>query len=311
MGRRAKKTPLAKKLTISGTSLLAVAGLVLGAYFLFFNKSKQPGIILKKTGQAEAASEIDFNKSIRILVLGSDSRTRSIKGSRSDGNMLVQLNPNGSAYIVSFPRDSYVSIAGGGTGKINSALALGGAERAVKTVENYSGLKIDYYMVASFPRFTGIINDIGGLEFTFKEPLVDRMAGANFSAGTKKLRGGEALAVARARHVAGGDFTRQAHQQDLAIAALKQERKKAKDMSGILGLVRVLTKHLETNLSSKEVFNLVRVIFKINPAKIQRTVLKGGTGGGGASVVNLDRAYANKVFAQMQKSAKSEVDSGK
>lgn len=301
MSRRAKKMPLTKKLTISGTSLLAVAALVAGSYFVYFNRPK-PGLIFNKVREAEAASKVDFNKSIRILVLGSDSRGRSIAGSRSDANMLVQLNPNGSAFIVSFPRDSYVPIASGGTGKINSALAVGGPVRTVKTIENYSDLKIDYYMVASFPRFIKIINDVGGLEFTFKEPLEDSMAAAHFSAGTKKLNGGEALAVARARHVAGGDFTRQARQQELAIAAFKQERKRANSTDSILELVGILNEQVETNLSVNELFNLVKIVFKIDPNKIERTVLKGATGsGGGASVVNLDRAYADKVFAKMKK----------
>jgi LCP family protein required for cell wall assembly len=299
MGKRAKKTSSIKKTILAGVTVIIIASLI-GGYFLFFNKAKEPSLVLKKTGQTK---EIGFhlNKPVRILVLGSDSRDHNIRGSRSDANMLVQLNPDKSANIVSFPRDSYVSIPGRGQRKINSALTMGGPELTIKTIENYSGLKIDYSMVAPFPRFAGIINAVGGVTFRFDKPLNDSLAGANFNAGTKHLRGGEALAVARSRHVAGGDFTRQARQQELAIAAFKQERPKRDDMSYVLKLVTILTKRINTNLSSKELFKLVRVVLNTNPAKIDHTVLQGGTGaGGGASVVHLDRSYANKVFAKMK-----------
>ncbi len=303
MGKHTKQAPLKKKIVLTSAVLLTVGALI-AAYFLiaqgvlFEKKEVKRDIVLRKAGQA---TKLGYDKVIRILVLGSDSRNSSIKGSRSDGNMLIQLNPDRSADIVSFPRDSYVPIAGGGTRKINSALAFGGPERTVKTVENYSGLKVDYYMVTSFPGFTGLVNAIGGLKFTFDKPLNDRLAGASFSSGTKVLSGGDALAVARSRHIAGGDFTRQANQQKLVIAALKQERKRSNNMGLVLKLVPVLTKRVETDLSYKELFSLLRSGLKTDPNKITARVLQGGSGGGGGgSVVHLNRTYANQVFRQMK-----------
>lgn len=300
-GKRAKKSVLGKKILISTIVVLVVASAALASYFFFISggNKKEKDIVLNRVGDAVT---IDQKKPVRILVLGSDSRNSNIGGSRSDGNMLVQLNPNKSANIVSFPRDSYVQIAGGGRRKINSALATGGPERSVRTVENYSGLKIDYYVVTSFPGFTGLVNSLGGVKFTFEKGLHDRMAGANFSAGTKVLKGGEALAVARSRHIAGGDFSRQANQQKLAIAAFKQERKRGGDMGRILQLVPVILKRVETNLSSRELFTLMRIVFQTDSDNIKNVVLQGGSGGGGGgSVVHLNRSYADKVFAEMKK----------
>ena len=303
MGKRAKKVSAIKKIILTGVVLVLVTSLI-GGYFLFLNKpaTEEPGMVLNKTGETQ---EVNLKKPIRILVLGSDSRNSNIRGSRSDANMLVQINPDKSVNLVSFPRDSYVPIPGYGQRKINSALAMGGPSLTVETIESYSGLKIDYYLVASFPQFTGIINGIDGLTFTFDKPLNDSLAGAHFSAGTKRLRGGEALAVARARHVAGGDFARQARQQKIAITALRQEAPVKNDMGTILKLVNLLSKRITTNLSHKELFNLVRLVLNVNQKKIDNTVLQGGTGsGGGASVVHLNRAYANKVFAKMKQKAK-------
>jgi len=304
MGKRAKKIPLKQKIIFSILAVVVVAFLAAGGYFLIVNKpvKEEPGIVLNKTGEA---GEVNLNKAVRILVLGSDSRNHNIRGSRSDANMLVQINKDKSANIVSFPRDSYVPIPGSGQRKINSALAMGGPQLTVKTIENYSGLKMDYYMVAPFPSFTGIINAVGGLNFHFDKPLNDSLAGAHFSAGNRKLRGGEALAVARSRHVAGGDFARQARQQEIAIAVLKQEGPRVDNLGYLLKLTTILSKRVTTNLSNKELFNLVRLVLSINRDKIDHTVLQGGTGsGGGASVVHLNRAYADKVFAKMKQKAK-------
>jgi len=298
MGKRAKKIPLIKKIIFAGVTLV-VASLIAG-YFLFFNKPapKEDGIVLQKVNET---MQLDLDKPVRILVLGSDSRNSNIRGSRSDANMLVQVNPDKSANIVSFPRDSYVPIPGSGRRKINSAMATGGPKLTVKTIENYSGLKIHYYLVASFPQFTGIINAVGGLHYTFEKPLHDRLAGANFSAGKRKLRGGEALAVARSRHVAGGDFARQARQQKIALTALEQFSPIKDDLGTVLKFTTLLSKRVTTNLSHKELFSLVGLILYIDQTKIDHTVLQGGTGsGGGASVVHLNRAYANKVFAKMK-----------
>ncbi len=299
MGKRAKKMSFNKKIGASIAAAIVIPALI--ATFLLAGPKqdkKAPSISLSKSGQA---NKVDFDKPVRILVLGSDSRSGNIRGSRSDANMLVQLNPDHSANIVSFPRDSYVPIAGGGTGKINSAMALGGPERTVRTVENYTGLKIDYYMVTSFPGFTGVINAVGGLKFTFDKPLNDALANAHFSAGAKVLRGDEALAVARARHVAGGDFARQARQQEIAVAALKQERYRKSNLGMIMRLVSAFTKRVETDLSHAELFELIRAVLNVDPAKVDKSVLQGGTGsGGGASVVYVERSFANKAFAKMK-----------
>lgn len=303
-GTRAKKSTFNFK--VLGIIVGVVAVIAIAAFaFLQLNMKdevKTKDIVLKKHFKT---AKINFNKSFRILVLGSDSRNQNIRGSRSDANMLVQINPDKSANIVSFPRDSYVSIASGGTRKINSALAVGGPDNTVKTIENYSDLKIDYYMVTSFPGFTGIINAVGGLDYTFEKGLNDDLAGAHFSAGKRHLRGGEALAVTRARHVANGDFARQARQQEIAVAALKQEKYRLKNFGLLLRLVPVLTKRTTTDLSNRELFELIKACLEVDPAKVDKTVLQGGTGsGGGASVVHLDRSYANKVFAKMKSAEK-------
>ena len=74
------------------------------------------------------------NEAVNILVLGSDSRISagdptqwSAGAQRTDSIMLVHLPADReSAQVVSFPRDSWVSIPGHGEAKINAAFSYGG-----------------------------------------------------------------------------------------------------------------------------------------------------------------------------------------
>ncbi|MFT5222935.1 MAG: anionic cell wall polymer biosynthesis LytR-Cps2A-Psr (LCP) family protein, partial [Glaciecola sp.] len=74
-----------------------------------------------------------------LLVLGSDQgppRTGTALGGRADGFHLLVVAPDRAhVSILSFPRDTWVSIPGVGNRKINKALTYG-ADKAVATAES-------------------------------------------------------------------------------------------------------------------------------------------------------------------------------
>src|SRR3954468_15572802 len=85
-----------------------------------------------------------------VLVLGSDQRPKGTKEpgastsgpSRSDSIMLLHVG-FGSVRKLSIPRDTRVPIPGHGTGKVNSAYALGGPALTIKTIEDFlPGVKV-------------------------------------------------------------------------------------------------------------------------------------------------------------------------
>jgi LCP family protein required for cell wall assembly len=234
--------------------------------------------------------------------LGSDSRGKNIKGSRSDSIILLQVNPDHSAQMVSFPRDSKVDIPGRGNSKINSALAYGGPELTVRTVEQFSGLKINYYMITSFPGLQNLINEIGGVKINVDMSVHDKYSGANLNAGSQRITGGQALAFARARHnTPNGDFTRADHQQDIVEAVFRQEKTRRRDFASMAKLIPLVLRETETDLPNQELFRLIRFVLNVNPKKVSKTVLKGNTGmSGGASVVFIDEGFAAQKFAQMK-----------
>jgi LCP family protein required for cell wall assembly len=169
---------------------------------------------------------------VTLLLLGLDYRDWDAgeKYSRSDTMILLTLDPLArTAGILSIPRDMWVAIPGFQHGKINTAYYLGDAYKipgggpglAVKTVENFLGVPINYYAQVDFGTFVKFIDEIGGVKVDVKESIVIDMLGSG-SATKKKLQPGVqvlpgewALAYARNRYTEKGDFDRAQRQQQV------------------------------------------------------------------------------------------------
>ncbi len=206
------------------------------------------------------AGEKPADGAIDILLVGMDSRTDS-KGNPLPQNVLNELqaggsddggfntdtlillhipNDSGKAYAVSFPRDSYVKIAGGfGRHKINSAYGYAkgqaaeklqgsgksaqevemesrkaGANNLIGTIENLTSVKIDHYAEVNLVGFYDITKAIGGIDVCLNNNVRDSFSGANFKKGPQTIEGKNALAFVRQRHgLPMGDLDRVVRQQ--------------------------------------------------------------------------------------------------
>ena len=101
--------------------------------------------------------------------MGVDSKKENIKDSSFNGDalMLITFNPNTlNATILSIPRDSYVPIAcfpGQRKNKITHA-AWYGEECMIDTIENFTGIKIDYYLKINFKGVVKLVDALGGID---------------------------------------------------------------------------------------------------------------------------------------------------
>lgn len=137
---------------------------------------------------------------------------------RSDAIMLVRLTNDGrQAYVVSIPRDSWVTLPGLGPNKINAAFSLGGPSLYVQTIEKLTQTRVDHLAVVDWSGLDRIVDALGGIQLTFTEPVVARSS--RWEQGTHTLTGsevvdyvGERLALDR------GDFDRVERQQNVLRA---------------------------------------------------------------------------------------------
>jgi len=235
----------------------------------------------------------------RVLVVGSDARPgQPVEHSRGDSLHIVGFDGHGRGGVLGIARDSYVPLASGGQGKINSALTFGGPIGLQRTVVAATGIPLEGYLITGFDGFQRLIDGIGGLPLKAPVAVQDTMSGANVRAGANKLTGGEALAYGRARHaVAGGDFGRSSNQGliILAASALAKRLGPAK----LPAILRKAAGMITTNLSAEAVLTFAAGAYVTKSS--HNRVATGGFGWtpDGQSIVLLD-ANARRLFADMR-----------
>jgi LCP family protein required for cell wall assembly len=294
--RRRVATALALALALAGLAALTVPGLLPGSGAdAQPTTTGDPAVVVSKVANGSAGPEQDGR--LAFLVIGSDSgapkfgRGGTAAGGRADSIHLVVVDPRARrGVVVGFPRDSYVAIPGHGSGKINAAMVYGGPSLLVRTVEQFSGIGIDYYALTSFDGLTDLVNAIGGVHVNVRRAVHDDVAGANIRAGRQKLSGPRALAFARARKsVPGGDFARSEHQGQILVGGLATFQHQLKDdPTTLMRWLAATRREVKLDMPFTEQLRLALVARRIPPRNLQNVVLPGGGGtAGGASIVRL------------------------
>ena len=289
---------------IASAVALAIAALVVAGPFPRGDRAAAAPFLQIEAAHAEHVPALDGDATIFVLLIGSDARPGEvIDGVRADSIHIVSFDPpTGRSAILGFPRDSWVEIPGVGTSKINDAMARGGPELLVQTVEALTGITIDYWALTWFEGFQQMVNDIGGITidipFAMEDPTYSR---ASFEPGVQTIDGRQALAFARDRHsLPMGDFGRSENQGRLILAALEQLHARfADDLGSILTYLAAGLRSTRTSLPFDEVLRLAFVAATVDATAIENVVVPGdGAMVGGYSVVQI-APEAEALFADL------------
>jgi polyisoprenyl-teichoic acid--peptidoglycan teichoic acid transferase len=240
---------------------------------------------LKKATSVDVSPDV-----VWILAVGSDARPgEDMTRTRGDALQLIGMNTKtGAAAAIGIPRDSYVSIPGVGSERINAALYYGGPELLGETVGELIGIVPDYVFVTRFEKFKNMVNDIGGIDVDNPIYFSDTyLKPQGFEAGRQHLNGYLALAFSRIRKtLLRGDFDRSANQQRVLHGIQEKIRERAAVHGFIEKGVLSAIQNMDTNASPAELYRLARAAAAVKPSLITNCVLLGGIGNvGGASVV--------------------------
>lgn len=212
-----------------------------------------------------------ITKPFTILLLGIDSEEASIKSSSSfngDTIMLISFDPETlHATMFSIPRDTYVRMAcGGNLTKINAA-AWGGTKCMVKTVENFTGLTIDYYAKINFRGVIDLVDVLGGITvdvpIDFCESNEDRMEGPGYeiclNKGVQVLNGKQALALARHRKTLPlGDFQRGQNQQ-LVVEGMINQAKTIRNVNDLYKILDTISDNIDLSMTTEELLSFYNI----------------------------------------------------
>lgn len=227
-----------------------------------------------------------------LLLLGVDSAKNGLNENtifNGDTMMMITFNPKTlNATVFSIPRDTYVPIScyGGNSNKINSS-AVGGTSCVIKTLENLTGIDIDYYVKINFKGVVELVDALDGIEVNvpikFCEQDSNREFGKNeicLDKGEQTLNGEQALALSRHRKtLISGDFQRVEHQQ-LIVESIAKKAKTIRSVDTLYDILNAISNNIETNIETSEMLNLYNVgkdiLFKNNAnINLEKTYLTG------------------------------------
>ncbi|CEE03046.1 membrane-bound transcriptional regulator LytR [Caldibacillus thermoamylovorans] len=258
---RRKKRRLRRwvKLTLTIILLLVVAVIVYAHSIYNHAKSTvndEMNIVLDSIDQSETRSKIENREILNVLLLGVDERAE-VDGSRSDTIIVVSLDPkNEKLRMVSIPRDTRVTISGEGTkDRINAAYSYGGADMAIKTVEDFLDIDLDYYVEMNMQGLADLVDAIGGITVNNEIEWYDEgfyKKGYHFKKGEIELDGAKTIGYVRMRHLdPKGDFGRTERQRKV-IKAIIDKGISFTTVAKMNDLIDVVGDNMQTNMKFKD-----------------------------------------------------------
>lgn len=210
-----------------------------------------------------------IDKPFTVLVMGIDS-TASTLSKNATGNgdalMMVTFNPKTlNATIFSIPRDTYVPIACFENQKENKIThaAWNGESCMIKTIENFTGINIDYYVKINFQGVVKLVEALNGISvdvpLDFCESNSKRSTKSEnlicLKKGVQTLNGEEALALARHRKtLTTGDLQRGVNQQ-LVVQGILNKLKSVKSANQMLNILDTISQNMDTNFTTKQILS--------------------------------------------------------
>lgn len=237
-----------------------------------------------------------IDKPFTMLVMGIDSTADTLsKNATGNGDalMMVTFNPKTlNATILSIPRDTYVPIscfANQRKNKITHA-AWNGESCMIKTIENFTGINIDYYVKINFQGVVKLVEALNGITvdvpLDFCESNSKRSTKQNnlicLKKGKQTLNGEQALALARHRKtLTTGDLQRGVNQQ-LVVQGILNKLKSVKSANQMLTILDTISKNMDTNFTTKQIlsfYDIAKNLFKTstegNLINMQQLYLQG------------------------------------
>lgn len=213
-----------------------------------------------------------------FVIFGVDSREDELgAGTRSDSIMIVHVDhTTGVVKVASVFRDCMVHIEDYGYEKITHAHQYGGPKLALSTVNENFDMQAGDYITVNFGSVAGLVDLLGGIEFTITDAEAAKMGERFSGAGTYLLTGADVVTYTRIRSTAGGDYRRAERQREMLFAIFE----KAKDFSAEerIELVEMMLDEIATSYRQDEVVDLLYYLtqYKITDMAAFPEVFYGG-----------------------------------
>lgn len=239
-----------------------VAGVTgfMGNTYAMFNKISVGNV--DATGpRAESVDVTEEPFNVYITGIDQWEEEEGLDLERSDVNMIVTVNPTTKKVLLtSIPRDSYVKLHTAQEMDKLTHTGIYGVDETLKTVEDWMGIDINYYVKMNFTAVRDIINAMGGVRVYSPVAFDSSLKDYHYDKGWNDIGGREALYFARERHAfEGEDSIRVENQQRMMKAIIKKMTSSTTLLLKYGDVMNAAGKNLSTNMSAEDMQDLARM----------------------------------------------------
>ncbi len=224
----------------------------------------------------------------KVLVLGVSTDTSAVL---TDTIIVASYNPKTQkASMLSIPRDTFVGKSESSATSYNkiNALYQTNIDKILSTVNDITGLDIEYYVVVDTEALIKLVDTIGGVEFNVPINMdyddTSQKLHIHLKAGLQKLDGEKAENLVRFRHNNNGtsypasygdnDLGRMRTQREFITQVVKQTIQ-FKNITKIGEIVDIAYKYVKTNIPLSYAKDYIPYALEFNTENIQTGTLPG------------------------------------
>lgn len=262
--------------------LMVFFAVAAGAATYAYNHFIHPSVVAFANKPAAEKSAAKLSNNINILLLGVDDgdNEHPSGAKRSDTMMVASINPdNGTINLLSIPRDTRVTIPGhSGLDKITHAHFYGGPQLAMRTVEGFLEMPMNYYVAIDWQAFIKIIDILGGVDLyvennmKYEDPYANLKI--NLEKGYQHLNGEKSGQYVRFRSDELGDIGRVQRQQRF-MKAVSGEVFQISTLTKIPALISTVNQYVTTNMTAVDMLKVANSIKTFKSGSLHTEMLPG------------------------------------
>ena len=235
-----------------------------GVYYMTSTYAMFAKISSTETERVENEQGIDVTQDpFNIYITGIDqwNKTRGLDLERSDVNMIITVSPKSrKIMLTSIPRDAYVPLHRTGTMDKLTHTGIYGVDETLNTVQDWTGIKINYYVKANFDACVDLVDAIGGIDIYNPVEFKSALNGHLYEKGDLHLKGRGALYYARERKAFEGEDQLRVKNQLVVVKAILDKVMTSPALITSYGdIMKVLGDEVETDIPTSDMQALVKM----------------------------------------------------